>query len=1829
MSTLLVHGSLDATAADSNLEARLPQGLLVKPKFSGQPGLARNEVAPHSLQVDDTDVVELDLGEGLRIWTSVERLREDAANLSPRSAPDGESFVLPPQLSIGAPSRGTGEWIIKGLKIFDVDVAGNIADFVADKVEGQLQPGPGLYRCSPAAAGSLQLLAAGLDASQPNVPVLVFLHGTASTHDGSFGGLWDGGAKSRIAPLFDAYQGQVFAFHHRTLTQSPIENALTLARQLPKGTRVHLVSHSRGGMVGELLCRTMAEGRFAFDESDRKRFQGASRERDLAALDQLAAELAQRQLQVERLVRVACPARGTTLAGGRLDRYLSLLVNLLGLTGLKASPVYDAVSSLLLAVIKKRTDPRELPGLEAMMPGSPLVALLNRPDFRTRAELFVLGGDIEGVGAVSRLKVLATDLFYREDHDLVVNTPAMFGGAPRVPPIRYWIDQGANVDHFRYFRNPDTAERLVAALLEPDRASFHVLEHKPNEVTEDDYRKRAVEPQPVVFVLPGIMGSHLMVNQDRVWLDYFDLALGGLERLRIEAAKVTPEKPIGDGYAELIRFLASSHEVVPFAYDWRDTLQTAASRLRTAIEERLPSAEQAHQPIRILAHSMGGLVVRMMLASDEGRQTWNRVCSHPGARLVMLGTPNRGSHSIAAMLIGRDALVRKLALLDMQHDYAGLLQIISRFPGVMDLLPDSGSLDLFDPASWKRVRDNDVGTGRGLGAASAASVESSGVPWPLPPDDLLAQARATRKQIEKVALDPNRVLYVAGCAPSTPVDMTVDPSAVAGRRVLVQATEHGDGRVPWSTGIPPELSGRVWYMDAVHGDMAATPDAFPALLDLLNAGTTTKLPQTPPARRSAISERFVAVDEPPAMYPDEADLTAAALGGSGRKRKRMTSRRVRVRIVHGDLAHARSPVAVGHYRGDTIVSAEAYLDRVLGGRLRQRQRLGLYPGALDTAEVFLTETADRRSSNEHPGAIVLGLGDVGELAPGTLASGFARAAVMYAAARFELARQRDGTGNQPATRNARISTSLTTLLIGTGAGGFGVADSVQSLLRGALRANERLQLLAAPEIVDTQGAKRDNRSDEARGPDTISIDELEIVELYEDRAIQAVKAMLDLGRSAEFRERLVIEEFLATSEGGRRRAYFQEDAAWWQRLRIESTKDGALKFDALTERARAETFLQPMQRKLVEAFLDRAVATTATDPELCFTLFDLLLPNRLKEHAPDRRNLVLIVDERSAAYPWELLHNRFDAGSRPMAVEAGVLRQLAVREFRERVASALEANALVVGDPKNSDPRFVPLPGAQEEARAVAQQLRSSDYQVTSLIGNEATPTAVLQALHARPYRVLHLAAHGVFEFELPDDDGVPGAGNDPCRRRKTITGMALGDGLFLTPAEIEQMRLVPDLVFINCCHLGTTKGESPVDSVKYHRLAANVAVQLIRMGVRAVIAAGWAVDDAAAKSFANRFYAGFLNGRPFGDAVRDARQEIHASHGHTNTWGAYQCYGDPDFVIDPTRSRDSPWSATPCVAAAELRLEAENLAQQIRTASDKELEGLKQRLERMLKTMPSEWWRSSANCAAVGQAYGELGLFEKAIEYYERATSLESADARLKVVEQLANLRAKFAQRLVESDPKRSRELFEAAEGEIDHVIAIGATPERLSIKGSLNKRRARGATSARARIDALRKMAEGYLAAKRLASDPGNPNFRSDESYPLQNWLVAAIGVAWHDAPETALPADIEQGLKRLSDLAETLPSEKPDFWTLCLESDAQLLRHLASRAFGPAAVDAIVQGYKAAARRSGSPREIESIVAHVEFIEAMVQHFAPGPKRKAMASDLKGIVEALRGG
>ena len=104
------------------------------------------------------------------------------------------------------------------------------------------------------------------------------------------------------------------------------------------------------------------------------------------------------------------------------------------------------------------------------------------------------------------------------------------------------------------------------------------------------------------------------------------------------------------------------------------------------------------------------------------------------------------------------------------------------------------------------------------------------------------------------------------------------------------------------------------------------------------------------------------------MFPDAEDLLLAGMGGTRRPAASEQLPKIRIRVVHGHLAFARHPVMVGHYAGDSINGAERQLDEALRGRLAERRRLGLYPGALGTGTVALDRNTRPR------GAIVVGPG---------------------------------------------------------------------------------------------------------------------------------------------------------------------------------------------------------------------------------------------------------------------------------------------------------------------------------------------------------------------------------------------------------------------------------------------------------------------------------------------------------------------------------------------------------------------------------------------------------------------------------------------------------------------------------------------------------------------------------------------------------------------------------------------------------------------------------------------------------------------------------------
>ena len=1829
MTKLIVPGQADANTEPSELEKRVGDDVATT-RYSVSFTLDRGAGREQTLDVDDTDVVELEMEDGQKLWVRVDELEEEfgvSLNRDERTEPDG-TLRIPMSLPADGKTRGMGQWVIKGLKIIGVDIAGSIGDFVVGKVESKLQPGPGLYQCSAASASTLQTNPA-IDKSKP---ILVFLHGTASSTDGSFGGLWSAGS-SAIGDLIDHYDGQVLAYQHYSLSVSPIENALALLQSLlalestTQGNyplRLHLVSHSRGGLVGEVLCRGTRDGGVSFDDIDASFFDGEPYARDRSAMAELGKLLDGAGLQVERFLRVGCPARGTTLADGRLDRYLSGIVNIIEKVPGLANPVVDGISSLLLAVVHKRTNPQELPGMEAMMPTSPTIRMLNRPDVTVAADLHVIGGDVKASGFINRLKVIITDLFYREDHDLVVNTPSMFGGATRRQPVRYWIDTGGKVNHFRYFTNSSTSSRLSTGLMH-EQAAFHTLDLRPFEITEDHYRKRSLEPQPIVFVLPGVMGSHLSLDDNRIWLDYRKMAFGGVSRLSIDkrAPRVQPVKPMDDVYGELMKHLAATHDVRPFAYDWRISIVESASLLHKQVEEALEEAEAMDQPIRFIAHSMGGLVVRAMLATPEGAELWARIIRHAGSRFIMLGTPNRGSHALAAMLLGRDSLVSKLALLDLKNSYSELLQIISRFDGVLQLMPKEGSLDLFDRQSWMRLHEFDAPDTRGVFNSDVASSRSANISWSVPDQEQLQEAARVSALISSSAIDSARMIYVAGVAPHTAIDITIDEKARQGRRVQVHATSEGDGRVAWSSGIPQELPAHnVYYMDAVHGDMASTTQAFPALQQLLEEGSTHRLSRTKPASRGA-GERFMLPQPAPDMYPDRADLLASAMGGR-RKVERVPATRCKVRIVHGDLARSRFPVVVGHYQGDTIVSAESYLNLQVEGRLRERHRLGIYPDKKGTSIIMLNWPEDhelnRQQSPVHPGAIVVGLGVVGELTPGALSSTLVDGLMDYALQVRDsvLERSRQRQIDVPSLINA----PLTSLLISSG-NDLSVRDCLRSILRAVSQVNQRM----APPTIDG------SLKDPVGGKPSVRISELDIIEYLEDRAIQATRALVSLAGTDEIDKDFDIHRQVVVGQDGRRRVSFDEDGGWWQRMRITTMDNNDLNFETLTDKARVESQLQSTQRILVDRFLARASASSSSDPSLGKTLFELVMPNQLKQYAPDRRDLILMLDDKAAAYPWELLQDGSDTSGRPMAVESGVVRQLISGKFRLQPLMSQAPSALVIGDPVADEidaSLFPSLPGAAAEARQVAAQLNAAAFDTCELVGIEARPLDVVTALYERPYRIVHIAAHGVFDMPV-DDHGRPFAGGEVSSAMndadvKRVSGVVLGDGIYLTPGEFEQMRNVPELVFINCCHLGNQQEGSRANTVEYHRLAANVATQLIRMGVRAVIAAGWAVDDDAAKLFARVFYERFLAFNTFGDAVAAARQACyeleHRRNG--NTWGAYQCYGDPDFALQEATSYGASGPAQTPLSASELKQQLENLARQATYASASDKESVQHQLEALMKVIPDDWYEWGSVCSAIGTTYAEIGKLEQAASFYQRANTSRHSDASIASLEQLVNMKARFAVEL-SADEKateecRQRALNELAEAEniVDSLVGINGSQERYAIKGGVHKSMVNLGNKSMQRRQ-LVKMAEAY----NLAHERGIANKQSNLFYPLQNELAALVMIAWYDTEEQ--PAQKKAIAGKLQTLEQYLTSadlSDADFWSACQKPDMLLLKALSNnKILSPKEVSEIRKAYQSAFQRGSTERQRKSICAHIRFFKHVAEMQLPKSKKET-----KNLCEAL---
>ncbi len=151
-----------------------------------------------------------------------------------------------------------------------------------------------------------------------------------------------------------------------------------------------------------------------------------------------------------------------------------------------------------------------------------------------------------------------------------------------------------------------------------------------------------------------------------------------------------------------------------------------------------------------------------------------------------------------------------------------------------------------------------------------------------------------------------------------------------------------------------------------------------------------------------------------------------------------------------------------------------------------------------------------------------------------------------------------------------------------------------------------------------------------------------------------------------------------------------------------------MKFTILTDRARVEDRTVMTQEAFIRGFQEQGTRSTQFRPEDALMLFDLLIPDRLKERMrTDAEPLIYLVDAETAQYPWEMLARRSAQRLEMLATRFGVLRQFKTPSLEAPPPRSRIPKAVVIGDPVSNNPE---LPGAQAEARLVADLLNSNRY---------------------------------------------------------------------------------------------------------------------------------------------------------------------------------------------------------------------------------------------------------------------------------------------------------------------------------------------------------------------------------------------------------------------------------------------------------------------------------------------------------------------------------------
>ncbi len=277
----------------------------------------------------------------------------------------------------------------------------------------------------------------------------------------------------------------------------------------------------------------------------------------------------------------------------------------------------------------------------------------------------------------------------------------------------------------------------------------------------------------------------------------------------------------------------------------------------------------------------------------------------------------------------------------------------------------------------------------------------------------------------------------------------------------------------------------------------------------------------------------------------------------------------------------------------------------------------------------------------------------------------------------------------------------------------------------------------------------------------------------------------------------------------------------------------AARLEALVAGVRAGLGVEVRQRARAAVPLMAArgpVAEGGSGGDALEALAEVVLPAEVRALLEGAGEVMVLPVHGLGTVPWALLPvdgGRMLLDVAPVTILPSVLELTPDAAPTEEIGRGIPplgwaagwAGAAVFGDPvagADADWRFPPLPGAREEARAVADALG-----VVPRIGAEATGAAVLEALGAGA-ELVYVAAHGIASEAAPLDESF----------------LAMSDGR-LTGRQVQEARMTaPALVVLSACQTGLGQA---------HRAGTiGLSRAFVLAGAGAVVMSLWSVDDRA-----------------------------------------------------------------------------------------------------------------------------------------------------------------------------------------------------------------------------------------------------------------------------------------------------------------------------------------------------------------------------------------------